>query len=433
MDTRPNILFIITHDTGRHAGGYGLGPRTPHLERLAAEGVRFEQMYCAAPQCSPSRASVLTGLMPHSHGLVGLTHRGFRLRPGIPTLPKVLGAAGYETWLFGLQHESPDPAGELGYRHVVPGEPHRTDCHCVARKVVEMLADAPRQPFFASVGFSQTHRRFTDSGATPLDDVIVPPYLPDCEETRRDFCDLNMDIAKVDQAVGEILDALERYRLVDNTLVVFTTDHGVAFPGAKGTLFDPGVGIAAVMRGPGGFDGGRCCAALVSNLDFLPTFCDLAETATPAGAQGISLLSLVAGKTERVRDEVFIELTYHAAYDPMRGVRTPTHKYIRSYEYRPYWFGPNVDDGYSKRLMRTSWQFREPRPRELLFDLVHDPNETHNLARDPALAEVLTDLRDRVDRFMDATEDAMSAGVYPLPPGAILTPPTNFEPEHEPE
>lgn len=432
MPDRPNVLIIITHDTGRHIGGYGLGVDTPNLDRIAADGVRWRQCFCTAPQCSPSRASLLTGQMPHTHGLVGLTHRGFRLRDDAPTIPKLLGAAGYTIWLFGHQHEAPEPL-TLGYQSWVKGEPNPYSCRTVTPKVVEFLESAPAQPFLAQVGFTQTHRKFTSSGDAPLDEVVVPPYLPDTPETRRDFRDLMVDVELVDQSVGEILDALERTGLADDTLVIYTTDHGVAFPGAKGTLFDPGLGIACQMRGPGGFAGGRDLSALISNVDLLPTVCEVCGVDVPDEVQGRSLLPIVTGQADEVHEEVFCELTWHAAYDPMRGVRTKTHKYLRSYEYRSYWFGPNVDDGLSKQLMASSWQFRQVRPRELLFDLVHDPYETHNLARDPACAEVLEDLRARVDRFMEQTGDELVTGHYTLPQGAIVTPPTNFEPPEKPE
>ncbi len=201
MSARPNILFIITHDTGRHVGGYGLGAVTPHLDRLAADGVRLQQCYCTAPQCSPSRCSAITGPVPHSHGEVGLTHRGFRLRPGVATTPRLLGAAGYETHLFGVQHESPDPAGETGYQQVHKGG----KCAQVTPQVVEWLNGGPREPFFASVGFTETHRVYTSSGDSPLDDVAVPGYLPDVPEVRRDLADFAVDLARVDESVGAIL------------------------------------------------------------------------------------------------------------------------------------------------------------------------------------------------------------------------------------
>jgi len=413
-------------------GGYPYGMATPNIERLAADGVRFQQCFCSAPQCSPSRASLLTGQMPHTHGLIGLTHRGFELHQHAPTLPRLLGAAGYQTLLFGFQHEAKD-AHALGYQQVVAGEPRKYHCDDVAAKAMAFLGSSPSQPFFAQIGFSQTHRVFSKSGDAPLDDVKVPPYLPDNGVTRRDFRDFQVDLDLVDAAVGRILDTLDDAGLADDTLVIYTTDHGVAFPGAKGTLFDPGVGIASVWRGPGDFAAGRDVDALLSNIDVLPTICELCGVGVPDEVQGTSLLPLLRDTADQVHDEIFLEMTYHAGYDPMRGVRTTTRKYIRSYEYRPYWFGPNVDDGLSKQLLKDGWQFQQMRPRELLFDLTLDPNETHNVARDPAYAADLEDLRGRVDTFMAETDDAMATGSYPLPAGAIVTPPTNFQPPEKPE
>ena len=118
MNSSPNILIVITHDTGRHLGCYGAGVETPNLDRMAGEGVQFRQCFCTASQCSPSRASMLTGMAPHSHGVVGLTQSGFRINPDVKTLPALLVQAGYRTNLFGLQHESPD-ASLLGYQSVV--------------------------------------------------------------------------------------------------------------------------------------------------------------------------------------------------------------------------------------------------------------------------------------------------------------------------
>jgi arylsulfatase A-like enzyme len=430
MAERPNILYIITHDTGRHVGGYGTHARTPNLDRIGDAGVRLLNCFCTAPQCSPSRASVLTGQMPHTNGMYGLAHRGFRLTDDCPRLPRLLAQAGHRTHLCGMQHECRnDEVPGLGYETHDRGH----NAEEAADSAVRFLEAKPQGPFFLSVGISQTHRKFSSSGDSPLDDMYVPPYLPDTPETRRDWADFNVDLQRVDQAVGRILDALEAQGMADDTLVVYTTDHGVAFPGAKGTLLDPGIGIASLWRGPGGFEGGRNLDALVSNIDYLPTWLDLAGLDVPEAVHGRSLLPLVRGEVADLHDEVFVELTYHAAYDPMRGVRTKTHKYIRSYEYRPYWFPPNVDDGYSKRLLADSWQFRDMRPRELLFDLQADPWERQNVAADPAQAAVLADLRARVDRQMDETYDPLRATVVAPPSGAEVTPPTNWGAELAPD
>lgn len=429
MSAQPNVVVVITHDTGRHLGTYGRGVATPNLDRLASEGVVFERAFCAAPQCSPSRASLMTGLAPHRHGNIGLTHRGFRLHDDSyrRTLPSLLSAAGYSTHLFGFQHEAPSPH-DLGYQQVVqmPGAP-RHYCREVAPIVADFVASRPARPFFAMVGFFETHRPF-DPTAGALDDVRVPPYLPDEPIVRRDVADLNEQVRRADRAVGQILDALNRSGLSENTLFLYTTDHGIAFPGAKGTLFDPGVEVSLIARGPGGFSSGRRIGALVSNVDVFSTILDLCGVAAPPETHGRSLLPLVRGEVERVRDEVFFELTYHTAYDPMRGVRSERYKYIRSFADRPLHFPPHVDPSPTKDLLRERGFFDTRRPPEMLFDLERDPLERANLAADAAYADVRQALRARLDRWMRETGDPLFVGDVQAPAGAKLTPVESYDP-----
>ena len=431
----PNVVIVITHDTGRHLGAYGRAVATPNLDRLADEGVLFERAFCTAPQCSPSRASLLTGLVPHRHGLIGLAHRGFRLQPAAlrRTLPRLLGGAGYRTHLFGFQHEAADPR-DLGYQQVVQppstgSRRHRCrDVAPAAADVLAGLAGGPTEPFFAMVGFEETHRPFEPT-ETPLDDVRVPPYLPDTPIVRRDVADLEGAVRRVDAAIGEILAALERGGLAERTLFVFTTDHGIAFPGAKGTLFDPGLEVALIARGPGGFGGGRRLAGLVSNVDLFATILELCGVAPPDEGDGVSLLPMVAGSARDVREELFAELTYHTAYDPMRGVRTARHKYVRSFADRPLHLPAHVDASPTKDLLRDRGYFEPRRPPELLFDLERDPEERTNLAGDPAYARVQDALRDRLDGWMRATGDPLMRGEVAAPAGATLTPAEAYGPE----
>ena len=420
----PNILLFITHDTGRHLGCYGRGAASPNLDRLAGEGVLFERHFCAAPQCSPSRASMLTGRMPHNHGLIGLTHRGFRLREDCPTLPQLMQKAGYTTHLFGHQHEAPD-AHTLGYQKVLGGP----NCSClnITPTVLDFLGSRPQGPFFAMVGVTETHRPYPPTDG-PLEDVKVPPYLPDEPVVRRDVADLNGLVERVDGSIGQILETLERTGLAENTLFIYTTDHGIAFPGAKATLLDPGIEIALLARWPAELSGGRRVRGMTSNIDLLPTLMEVIEQPVPAGVEGRSVVPLVLGEADRVRDHLLVEQTFHAAYDPMRGVRTERWKYIRSFEKRPYSFPPNVDPGPTKNLLRDRGYFNRPRPEELLFDLDADPIEQHNLADDPTYAQTVAELRELVMRKMREDGDPLLHGPVPLPPGAIVTPPDSYEP-----
>jgi arylsulfatase A-like enzyme len=423
---QPNVLLIITHDTGRHLGPFARGVETPHLSRLARDGVVFERAFCTAPQCSPSRDSLLTGLMPHAHGLIGLAHLGFQLNSGAlsRTLPALLAAAGYDTRLFGFQHEATAPSA-LGYRNVA-GAPSGRSAEVIPT-VTAFLAGGPARPFYASVGLAETHRPFEASRSSPAD-VVVPPYLPDTPVTRRDVADLDAAVARADAAIGQILDALDASGLAHDTLVLYTPDHGIPFPRAKGTLFDPGIEIGVIARGPGGFSGGRRIAALASNVDLYATILRLCGVTPPAGTEGVDLTPLLRGTETAVRDAVFAELTYHTAYDPMRALRTTRYKYIRSFADRPLSLPAHVDPGPTKDLLRDQGFFAQPRPREMLFDLDCDPLEQRNVAGAPTYAAALADLRARLERWMADTGDPLLRGDIAAPPGAIVTPPDSYEP-----
>ena len=171
----PNILYIHSHDTGRVVQPYGYAVSTPHIQRLAEQGVLFRQAFCAAPTCSPSRASLLTGRWAHSSGMIGLAHRGFRLADYRQHLVRTLQAAGYTCTLIGVQHEAGE-AQTLGYDRMVELPSSRAE-H-VAPAAADFLSHAPAEPFFASVGFFETHREFPVVEA-PIDARHVrPPVFP---------------------------------------------------------------------------------------------------------------------------------------------------------------------------------------------------------------------------------------------------------------
>jgi len=433
MDDRPNILHVITHDTGRHLECYGEDVKTPNINRFAGEGVKFTNYFCAAPQCSPSRASMFSGLMPHNNGMIGLAHRGFSLNPDVPYLPQVLAESGYHTYLFGVQHEAEDVLGEpdvnirgpgrLGYQKILRAD--SPSCADVVPLLNEFLCGDPPQPFFISAGFSETHRPFPEVEKPPHH-LRVPRFLPDDFEVKQDVAGINVLVEKVDTFVGEMLETLKNAGLEENTLVVFTTDHGIAFPGAKATLFDPGIEILLIARGPGGFEGGREVDALLSNLDLTPTLLNCAGIGVPPGMQGKSFLPIVRGEQDKIRDEVYFELTYHAAYDPMRGLRMQDYKYIRNFEVRSFFFPPNVDDGISKGHFRSQGYYDRLRPFEFLFDLKKDPLERKNLVGEPQYDATLQTLRAKLFEWMKQTGDPLLEGPVPLPEGAIVTPPWEY-------
>jgi arylsulfatase A-like enzyme len=426
MPRRPNILVVITHDSGRRFGCLGAGVDTPHVDRLAEQGALFTRAFCTAPQCSPARASAWTGLYPHRHGLIGLAHLGFRPHPETRFLPSLLREAGYRTALFGFQHEAPN-ADRLGYDEIRRGDAHSTAATLPLLR--EFLDNPPPTPFYACVGLGETHRPFPAAG-TPDEPatVTVPGWLPDDPVVRADLADLHGMIRRVDRFVGEVDELLDRTGLADNTLLLYTTDHGVAFPRAKGTLRDAGLGVMLAARGPGGFDGGKRIDRLASTMDLTPTLLELARADIPDGLDGRSLLPLLRDAGAPWRDHLFAELTYHTAYDPMRAVRTERFKYIRSFEDRPMVFLPHVDAAPTKDLVMQRGEHRVPRPAELLYDLAHDPFERTNLSDDTAYAGVLAHLRNRVERWMRETGDPLACGPVAAPPGAHVTPAGSVEP-----
>lgn len=425
IDRPPNILYIHSHDTGRHVQPYGYWVRTPHLQMLAEQGVLFRKAFCASPTCSGSRASLLTGQFCHNNGMLGLAHRGWKLNDYGEHLIHPLREAGYRSILIGEQHISEDP-GVIGYDEVVPVDNnHATQ---VAPAANAMLRDTS-EPFFMSVGFFETHREF-ELPASVRDSLYAQPApnLPDLEATREDVAAFKASARSLDEGIGSVLNELHRAGLEDNTLIVCTTDHGLAFPRQKATLYDRGTGVLTIVRGPGGFTGGKVFDAMVSHLDIYPTLCELAGVPTPDYAYGKSILPLISGEVDRLHDEVFTEMTFHAAYEPQRAVRTERWKYIRRFHDYQHPVLANCDDSATKDLLVAAGWGDQIVPEERLYDLLLDPNENANLAYDESHASVREDLAARVGAWMEATDDPLLDGPVEPPPGALVNGPDQVSP-----
>ena len=397
---------------------YGFQVPTPNIQMLADQGGLFREAFCNAPTCSGSRASLLTGLYCHNNGMEGLAHRGWELHDYGQHWVHALRHAGYRSILVGEQHISKDPA-VIGYDEILKvGSSKAGD---VAPLTIDALRAAKHggRPWFMSVGFFETHRDF--AAPTSVRDTLysLPPgNLPDNSATRRDMAEFKASVRSLDQGIGAVLHALHDLQLVDDTLVICTTDHGVAFPGAKATLTDRGTGVMMIMRGPAPFAGGKVVDAPVTHLDVYPTICEVAGVDPPDWLQGDSLIPLLKGEVERLHEATFAEMTYHAAYEPQRSVRTERWKYIRRFDDYPGPVLANCDDSASKEIwVAAGWADRRV-PREQLYDLVLDPAEQNNLAADPAAREALEDLRRRLADWMRGTDDPLLDGPVEPPPGA---------------
>ena len=409
----PNILYLHSHDTGRYVQPYGHPVPTPNIQRLADQGVLFRKAFCAAPTCSASRACLLTGQYGHNNGMLGLAHRSWSLNDYQQHLVHPLHEAGYHSVLIGEQHIAKRP-DIIGFDQVIKIETTR----------VESVAGPPPEPFFLSVGFFETHRDFLNPPSLRDSLYSLPPAnLPDTAATRRDMAAYKASARSLDQGVGSVLEALDAHGLADNTLIVFTTDHGLAFPGSKATLFDRGLGVMLIVRGPGGFNGGKVQDALVSHIDIYPTLCELVGIDRPDYLQGESLMPLIRGEAASIRDEIFAEMTWHAAYEPQRAIRTERWKYIRRFGERTTPVLANCDDSPSKSLlMSLGWAERQV-AFEQLYDLAFDPNEAANLAEDPAYADVRDELSGRLRRWMEDTDDPLLHGDPSPPIGAEINDP----------
>jgi len=427
MTNRPNILYIHSHDTGRYIQPYGHAVPAPNIQHLAEDGVLFRQAFSVAPTCSPSRAGLLTGQCAHSAGMIGLAHRGFSLNDYDQHIIHTLRQVDYRSTLIGVQHVAKE-ASTIGYDQVVELESRRV--RHVAPAAVDFLGGAPQEPFFLSVGFVETHREYHTPGPREDQRYSLPPApLPDTPETREDMATYKASARVLDEGMGAVFDALEAARLSENTLVICTTDHGIAFPGIKCNLTDHGIGVMLIIRGPEGFKGGRVIDAMVSQIDIFPTICELLEIEPPKWLQGESLMPLVRGQVREINDEVFADVTYHAAYEPQRCVRTKRWKYIRRFEDRQTPVLPNCDDSLSKDVwLEHGWQDRRVDP-EQLYDLVFDPNETNNLVGAPDASFILQEMRERLGNWMKRTDDPLLRGRVGVPKSARVNDPNGLSPK----
>jgi arylsulfatase A-like enzyme len=411
---RPNILYLHTHDCGRYVQPYGHPVPTPALQRLAGEGVLFRNAHCAGPTCSPSRAALLTGESPHSCGMLGLGHVGWRLNDYSHHIIHTLGAAGYASALCGTQHLG--RVEDIGYDEIVPWEGDEIEGKPAA--VRKWLARRPEGPFFLSVGFNVTHRVF-DKVPCTVDARFTapPPTLPDNAVTRGDMAAYWSCAKELDRGMGGVLAALEEAGLADSTIVVCTTDHGIAFPGMKCTLTDHGTGVMLIVRGPG-FEPGTETDALISQIDVFPTLCEQVGIEAPGWLEGRSFLPVLRGERREVNEEIFSEVTVHAAVEPMRSVRTARWRYVRRWANKGTPVLANCDDSPSKTFRIEHGWAERPVPDEALYDLVFDPNEASNLAGCPGHGGVLEEMRGRLGAWMHRTEDPLLGERLPPCEGA---------------
>jgi len=413
---RPNILWIVADDLGTDLGCYGVeAVRTPNLDRLAEQGVLYENLFTSTAVCSPSRSGLITGMYPVSTGCH--QHRT-QFKDSLPDpvvpVPELFRKAGY--WVSNASEKDFDKFGKTDYNFIHDSE---------------QLYDGPNwrgraegQPFFAQVQIFYPHRPFVADSTHPVDpaEVNIPPYYPDHPLTRKDWALYLETVQHVDQAVGDVLQRLEADGLADNTILFFFGDQGRPHVRAKQFLYDPGTNTPLIIRWPGGREAGTTSERLVSNIDIAAASLQLADIDIPDWMQGRDFLAPEAPERQYVftmrdrRDETV---------DRLRAVRSQNFKYIRNFYPERSWAQFNA---YKKRrypvltLMEVMHErgelssaqarfFAPERPAEELYDLRRDPYEINNLSGESAYADTLIRMRQVLDDWLAEADQ----GVYPEP------------------
>ena len=429
---KPNILFLIADDWSYpHAGVYGdQTVRTPTFDRLANKGALFENAYCAAPSCSPSRASILLGRYPHQNESAG--NLWSVIPDKFPNWVSILKENGYHT---GKSRKgwAPGDFKTGGYENNPAGKDY-TDFKSF------LSAREEGQPFSYWFGSSDPHRVYdTNTGVESgmnYEQVKVPGFLPDTPCVRNDILDYYFEVERFDRESGNIIAQLEKEGLLENTLIVMTSDNGMPFPRAKANLYDYGTRMPLAMYWKGHIEGGKRVTDFMNFIDFGPTFLEAAALEIPTEFSGNSLLEIFSEDgTQSDRKKVFLERERHAnvrkgdlSY-PARAVRTKDFLYIKNFEPERWPAGdPNahisvgqygdVDNSISKfTIMEMEGKSTEinhfeltfgKRPAEELYVLADDPYNLKNEAKNPKYKEELEALRNDLKKWMIETNDLRS-------------------------
>lgn len=421
----PNIIFIIGDDISwDDIGPYGNAKiKTPNLDKLAKEGIKFTNMYLTASSCSPSRTSILTGRYPHNTGAAEL-HSPL---PGhLKFFPELLKNKGYFSALVGKWHEG--PATKRAYDTLLVDKARNGEG--AEEQWTQLLRDRPKdKPFFFWLAPLDAHRPWSTSTVgprhNPETEIVVPPTLVDTKETRQDLAAYYNEIARLDHYIGKLVAELELQGISDNTLIIFTADNGRPFPGSKTRLYDAGVKTPFIAKWPKGIKPGLTCHSLVSSIDIAPTLLDLAGVNATETIQGISFRTLLDKPDKEFRKYVFAEHNWHDYEAYERSVRTKKFLYVINKRTALDNGGP-IDANQSPSAMalkRAKKQgkltllqtdvFVSPRPAEEFFDNFKNPLQSKNEIQNSAYAAPIALLKSVLREWQDITGDTSPEKLTP--------------------
>ncbi len=437
---RPNIILFIADDVSwNDYGCYGSrSARTPHIDQLAATGIRFTEAYLTASSCSPSRSSIITGRYPHNNGHAAELHRAMPWH--LVPFPAVLRDAGYYTVLSGKNHMTWDPT-PAGQPKLTPPWHHTSDKKGNGNsgghsEWIRELKERPKdQPFFFWFASHDAHRAW--DGDLEWDaakygpkhqpaDIVVPPFLADDLPTRQDLASYQNEVTRFDHFIGEVVKELKVQNVFENTLIFVLADNGRPFPRAKTRVHDSGMKTALIAHWPAGISQpGRTSDRLVSTIDLAPTCLLVAGATVPASVQGLPLLPLLKDPAAITRRIAFSEHNWHDYEAYGRSVRADGLLYLINRRPNLPWQGPADSVAspsfQSLRGVRDAHQltpaqadvFLNPRPEEELYETAADPNQLHNLAGDPRYAAQKQRLAALLAQWQEETADSVPAHLSP--------------------
>jgi len=421
--TQPNIVFFLADDVSQEdIGCYGHPTiKTPNTDSLAASGMRFDNAYLTTSSCSPSRCSIITGRYPHNTGAPELHTK---LPDEQMRFPELLREAGYYTVLAGKNHMFSSTEGDRAFDKITNGGGPGGE-----EDWVEHVRERPKdKPFFFWFASNDAHRDWQESENAPgygIKDVVVPPYLVDTENTRKDLASYYHEVSRFDHYIGLVTAELERQGVLDNTMIVIAADNGRPFPRCKTRLYDSGIKTPWVVHYPEVIESQSISKSLISAIDLSATCLELAGVEKPAYIQGQSFIPILENPQASIREFVFSEHNWHVFRSHERMVRFGDFVYIKN-NY-PNQLNLSLESSHTTPSGRDLWEahaagettlqqqqmFANPCPSEELFKLSNDPDQFANLAMNPEYAETLEKARKQLANWTEQTGDTIPENPTP--------------------
>ena len=442
-----NVILFVVDDLGKDIGCYGNKViKTPNLDTLAGEGTVFDFAFCTTASCSASRSVLLTGLHNHANGQFGHEHsfHNFHTQESVLSLPVLMSRADYRTARIGKYHVQPEEV--YHFDEILGGNQGGSrNPVSMAEECESLIGAASERPFFLYFCTSDPHRGggFADNlpykpdffgnnrpydGVDEIlyspDQVVVPPFLPDTPECRAELAQYAQSVSRIDQGMGRLISVLKETGKYEDTLIIFLSDNGIAFPGAKTTLYEPGMRLPLIVRNPDAVQRGIRSDAMVSWVDITPTILDFAGADLAAllpenyRFHGRSFLETLETEHPKGWDRVFASHTFHEVtmYYPMRVIHTRNFKYILNLASGlPYPFASDLWESPTWQSIfkqgestlygpRTVREFIH-RPRHELYRIDSDPIESVNVAENLEYRAELLRLQTELKQFQEQTLD----------------------------